>query len=195
MGQQKQESLADMSAGIGIALSLLFGVNRTVQIWSRQPGTTGTWYFGFYYFVGAMFQAWYCELNLYASMRSDQIPPHFIIGMSVVWFAVHGISRACFFLRGVRFHSYDPGIGFLAPLCPPTWRCDNVGLLSDLTTAIGLSLAFRFFASPILSGWFAAMSVWLIVAHAWSHARDERMQIARDDAQIEAQQWSHSQKH
>jgi len=193
MQPQKQDQLCDMSTGFNIALMLLFSVNRTVQIWSRVPGTTGTWFLGLYFFFGGMLQTWYCGVNEQASMRTDSIPPCFVLGLSIIWFAVHGIVRGYQFLQGTRFHSYEPGQGVLAPFLP-SWQSDSVGFASDAVTAVGLSLAFALFASPGLSGWYASMCFWLIVAQLWSHARDRRMQQARIDAQVEAEQWSNSQR-
>ena len=189
MQQEKNESLGDFSSGVNLALTVIFSVNRNVQIWSRVPGTTGGWFYGWMYFAGLAVQAWYYMANAQYLQRWDLVHFEFMARLSGIWFAVHGVARAIQLARGIRLHSYEPGVGVLQ-WALPNWPLWLVGLLSDLGVAIALSGGLWLLDSPIQSGWYAAMCVWLLLGHIWIHTRDARRRQIWHDSQIEADDWS-----
>lgn len=189
MDQDKQQPLRDFSMGMNIALSAIFAVNRTVQIWSRTPGTTGTWFFAIYFVAGSIIQSWYCQVNEEAAAHRDLIPYVAIAGLSLFWFSVHGIIHAWLVLRGKRFHSFEPGVGILNSMFP-NWSSASASLGSDLIVAMCISISLLLLQSPILSGWYAALCIWLLVSHYWLVARDARRQQTWVDSQFEAENWS-----
>lgn len=189
MDQEQQKSLRDIGTGLNLVLGTLFSISRTVQIWSRMPGTTGTWFFGFYYFVGSLMQTWYCRVNEETLGRTDLVSQSSIMGLSLIWFSIHGVIRGGQFLRGTRFHSFDPGVGILS-LLNPKWNANTVSLASDLLVATALSLFLWLLRSPILSGWYASLCVWLVLAHCWILARDTRRMQAWTNSEQEAAYWS-----
>ena len=187
--EQEKQQLRDMANGSNLALMLMQGVNRSVQIWSRVPGTTGTWFFGLLFFQGMLIQAWYYQVNVVASKAPDSIPISVSFGLSLIWFAYHGVKRNIYRANGMRFHSYDPGIGILYRAFP-NWQPATIDIASDLSVAIALSLLMLVAGSPIQSGWYRGMCIWLVVIHLWNHARDFRRLRALEDAQLEAAYWS-----
>lgn len=189
MNQEPQSPVRDLGFGVDIALSAMLAVNRTVQIWSRCPGTTGTWYFALYFVGGSILQSWYCEMNRLASNSSDLIPQAFVAVASLLWFCVHGVLHTFQLARGRTFHSYDPGSPVLGRLFP-AWSEESASLGSDLIVAMLLSIAFLILQSPILSGWYAAMTMWLVVTHTWITFRDARRRQIWIDSQFEAEYWS-----
>ena len=134
-------------------------------------------------------QAWYCEVNAIASMKLDWIPPSALLGLSLIWFSVHGLTRAWHSIHGAQFHSYESGIGILARLFPG-WSDGSQAIASDLCVSMAMSLVLWLFQSPILSGWYAAMCMWLILGHLWVYARDARRRQSWIDSQTEAEIWS-----
>ncbi len=193
MEQDKQSSLSDFSFGVDVVLSAVFAVNRTVQIWSRAPGSTGTWFFAIYFVAGSLLQSWYYQVNVEASATSDLISQPVVIGLSLFWFSVHGLVHSWFVLRGQTFHSFDPGVGVLNRLFPK-WSESSASLGSDLIVSMLLSTVLFLLRSPILSGWYASLCMWLFVSHYWLVARDSRRRQMWIDSQFEAEHWSEQLK-
>lgn len=191
--QQKQQNLIDISQGMTLVLIAIFSVNRSVQIWSRCLGSTGSWFYGWMFFVGLLLQAWYCQLNAHATSRADVISFETIAYVSVFWFAIHGVVRSFHFARGIRFHTYEPGYGVLQGMLP-TLSVGSTALASDLTVAVGLSLLCWLIGSPILSGWYASICFWLIVGHLWINMSQSRRLQMWFDSQVESNRWSQQTK-
>ena len=189
MQQEQQPPLRDLSIGMSICLSTMSALNRTVQIWSRKPGTTGSWFFAVYFIFGSLIQSWYCQVNEDAGLYRDWVPRVAILGLSLVWFAVHGIAHAWFCILGFQFHSYDPGEGILDSLFAK-WSSPSATLASDLIVSMVMSIALLLLQSPILSGWYAAMCIWLLFVHFWLVARDAHRKQIWVDSQVEADTWS-----
>ncbi len=194
MNESKQESFGTLSDGINLGLTLIFSVCRTVQIWSRVPGTTGNWFYGWMFAAGLALSAWYYEVNVEASQAMDFIAWKSMAVASVVWFGIHGVARALHQMRGLQFHSYEPGVGILARwisrLTP-----NHAGLISDLLVAVVLGISFKLLGSPIQSGWYFAMCVWLLIADRWIRFRDARQVQIYIDAQAQSEDWSRRVKH
>ncbi len=190
MPGEKQESLVSLKDGMIVGLTIIFSLSRTVQIWSRLPGTTGDWFYGWMFAVGIAISAWYYELNVQASQAIDFIEWRAMAILSGMWFGVHGVVRAIRQLQGVRFHSYEPGVGvldrFLSRIAP-----QYAGVISDIATAFALGVVFRCMGCPIQSGWYFAMCFWIAIGNAWIVARDSRRKQMWVDSQVEATEWSH----
>lgn len=189
MQSEKQESLSNLSDGVSLGLTLVFSVNRTVQIWSRVLGSTGTWFYGWMIFVGLAIQAWYYQVNLESQQAADLVSWEAMAWLSVMWYSIHGVVRSIQMARGVRFHSYDPGVGILHRLMSG-WSPSAIALTSDLAIAVSFSCGLWLLACPILSGWYAGMLLWLVIGHSWQVARDARRRQIWHDAQVEADHWS-----
>lgn len=181
--------LKDYQAGMNLALILMFSINRSVQIWSRVPGSTGSWFYGWLYFVGLGLQAWYYEVNGQATGYYDAIGWLTFAWFSVMWFGIHGVVRSFHFARGLRFHSYEPGRGIFDWMFP-NWKPGSASLASDLAVSMALSIVLAIVRSPILSGWYAAMCLWLILAQVWIKASHSRRHQEWIDAKSEAERWS-----
>ena len=193
MQQDKQQNLADFNQGVSLALIAIFSVNRSVQLWSRSLGSTGGWFFGWMYFVGLMLQAWYYQANSHFSGSEDFVTWEAFAAVNIIWFSIHGVVRAFHKTRRVPSHSYDPGVGILQSVFP-SWSAGTVAVASDLTVAVFLSIVLRMIESPILSGWYAAMSFWLLVGHVWMRtSRAYRYQVYIN-TKAEAEQWSNQIK-
>ena len=178
-----------MQTGFTVMVSTIFAVIRTVQIFSRIPGTTGGAFFGIYLVIGWVIQLFYVQMNIEASGRMDAMPELLWFWGPFAWLVVH---RCCYFrnrFRGRVVHSASEGIGILYRWLP-AWSVGSVGLASDILVALVMGLIFHLTDNPILGSWYIAMIVWLIVAHAitlgWMHMQMERF----DDAQIESEAWN-----
>lgn len=189
MQPDKPESLSNISDGVNLGLMLVFSVSRTVQIWSRVPGSTGAWFYGWMILVGLGIQAWYYHANLEARQTMDLLGWEAMAWLSLMWFGVHGVVRSIHLARGLRFHSYDPGQGILHRLMPG-WSFAASGLTSDLAVSVALSSGLWLIACPILSSWYAGMCFWLVIGHVWLVARDARRRQLWHDARIDADDWS-----
>ena len=191
--QQRQQNLIDLSQGMSLALIGIFAVNRTVQVWSRYPGSTGSWFYGWVFFVGLLLQAWYCQINTNAVNRADFVSIEVIAFVSILWFAIHGVIRSFHLLRGLRLHSYEPGQGVFHWMFP-TWNSGFQALASDVITAVLLSIWLWLIGSPVLSSWYTFVCFWLLIGHCWGAASQARRRQIWIDSQVESENWSHQIK-
>ncbi len=189
MENQKQESLVDFSTGMTLALTVVFSVSRSVQIWSRVPGSTGSWFYGWMFVVGLGINVWYYQANVQACQARDFIGLAYVAEASIAWFGVHGIVRL-FNNRGtVPSHSYEPGVGILFWLMPAL-SASTVAIVSDLCVALLLGCVLSLLGSPIQAGWYFAMCFWLSLGHLWIKSRDARNCRVWRDTQYEAEYMS-----
>ncbi len=187
-----KQQLRDLSNGMALTISAIFAVNRTVQIWSRIPGTTGPWFFGWLLPIGMCIQGYYYQVNV-STTREDVMPFGFVVGLTLIWLCIHGVKHSLFRQHGLNFHSYEPGSGVLYGMAP-RWSLSKFNLASDLFVAAGLSLCLHLLGCPILGQWYAFICVWLPLGQLWIHARDSHRRRKWMDAQIEAQDWSEQLK-
>lgn len=187
--QDNQKYLHDLNQGAGIAIIAISGVSRSVQLWSRIPGSCGTWYFGWVYLVGLFIQGLHYQLSVLATTRFDRVPLTSTACLAIFWLSVHSIAGSIYRNRGLRFHSYEPGAGILHCWFP-AGRSSAIALGSDLVTAVGFSSVLWVLNSPIQSRWYAWMCVWLIVGHMWIQHRDHRRRMTWEDSQFESEHWS-----
>lgn len=165
----KQEA-ANAKMGIGLFLLGIFMICRSVQVFSRVPGTCGP-LFVLGNILCMIFQFWYCQAAVDA-YGQDAIGVEWMFGIQVFW-AVYGIFRtAVHRFRGYEFEFAEIGIGFLYRWMPNSGAA-SIGLASDMLVASTLCVVFHLFDSPVLGGWYLTMICCLAIGHSWLHARDK----------------------
>lgn len=179
----------ELRGGVALAIFLIFSVTRSVQLFSRVPGTTGPWFFGITFWIGLAIQLYYYQANVEASGRFDAIPEQLLIATQFGWLVVHWMVRAKNRFQGVRLHSYEPGLGVMNRLLP-NWHLDWMGVTSDIAVAAVLGGTCMLLDCPILGSWYFAMIPWLLIGQAFIYGRDSLRVQRMEDAQIEADVWS-----
>lgn len=187
--QQQSSPDEQLQGGVGLAIFAIFSVTRSVQLFSRLPGTTGPWFFGVFFWIGLFIQLWYYQANVQASGRFDAIPDMLIIYLQFAWLVVHWGWRKWTWLKGYRLHSYEPGLGVLHRVLP-TWPAEWMGLASDIFVAAALGGICYLANCPILGSWYLAMIPWLLIAQAVIQGRDYMRMQRMDDARIESDEWT-----
>lgn len=187
--QQQPDPDEQLKGGVSLVIFMIFSVTRSVQLFSRLPGTTGPWFFGITFWIGLAFQLYYYQANVEASGRFDAIPDMLIIYPQIAWLVVHWAMRQLTRLKGYRHHSYEPGLGVLHRILP-NWQADWMGLASDIVVALSMGGICYLLDCPILGIWFLAMIPWLLLAFALIQGRDNIRMQRMDDARIEADDWS-----
>ncbi|MCA9217974.1 MAG: hypothetical protein KDB27_33115 [Planctomycetales bacterium] len=180
---QNKISIAD---GITLALMIVFSLTRTVQLFSRLPGTVGPWFLSVFYIVGLSIQLYYCEMKAATTGVLDLVPTTLFLSVCILWHFVHGVFRRLAVAKGAVFHSYEPGLGVLCYLYHG-WKLWQIGLISDLAVASTLSFVFYVLRCPHLSSWYLSMIPWLLVGQAYLFVRERFERQTVNDAQIESQ--------
>lgn len=175
--------------GYAMLMCLLFAVTKTVQLFSRRPGTTGTWFFGFVFWIGFGIQLLYYQANVEATGRFDAVPEKAFLLIHIGWFLFHRVRRFFEPRRRGRVHSYDPGVGILRNAFP-NWSLGAANFASDAIVSGLMFLACFYGGCPILAGWYFYMPIWLLLEGACSQFRLDYQRQRLDDAQVEADAWT-----
>jgi len=113
--QQESDFVRDFSKHVNWALVAMFAASTPAQIWSRVPGSTGGWFFGFFFVGGFVMQLLYIEIKSSVIGRYDAVSFAAVLGLSLIWFGLHGVRRTYLRSKGLHLHSYDTGcVIFLA---------------------------------------------------------------------------------
>ena len=175
---------------VSIVMLAMFSISTTAQVFSRKIGSTGGWFLGLY-FVAAQFAfVLYGQIKTAVLGQPDAIPMEFTLGISLVWFALHGIVRAWHQSRGREAHSQDPGTGIFCRFYPalPPWLST---LISDGCVAVILALLFDVSDSPVQRDWFVWMVLpSLVITQAWVQSRQRFIKQRFIDASAEANHYS-----
>lgn len=180
--QQDSDFVRDFSKHLNLVLVAMFAASTPAQIWSRIPGSTGGWFFGFFYVGGFAMQLLYIEIKTAAIGRYDAMPFTATFGLSLFWFGLHGVRRTYLRSKGRHLHSYDPGQGILGPVYPhlPNWLS---ALISDLTVAVAFGIFFHLADSPVQHDWFVWVVVpSLVISQSWVKSREAFMHQRHVDA-------------
>jgi len=185
-----KDFIREFSGHVSVLLVALFTVSTTAQIYSRPPGVTGPRFFGLYFIAGLFVFCLYSQIKLTVTGQVDAIGMETTLGISLMWFAVHGICRALHQARGVQVHSHEPGYGLFTPLYRglPVWLST---LISDVTVTIGIGLYCHINASPIHRDWFAWMVLpSVVISQAWVQSRQAFLRQRFVDASAEASHYA-----
>lgn len=189
MHENMKNHQQELQNGWALVMVLIFSVTRTVQLFSRVPGTCGMWHFGVIYVLGFVIQLLYYQMNVEASGQLDAIPDAvFIFGnLGVLMF--HNLAGWWRWSKGYRCHSWCSGLGVLHRFMPRS-SDTAVAVISDILVAALLSGICYLFACPILSGWYLSMIGWCLLAQGVLAARKSFQLQRLDDAQFESDAWS-----
>lgn len=158
-----QEELKSARNGIACLLLLAILLGRTVQIFTRKPGTSGA--FLVLASLLSIFPFSFFYLGSYErSEIADAIDPTYYI-YAFGFFAFMEIAFAVL----NSFRDTQPGLRVLGTGILqsrfPGWHPDIAGLVGDVTVALMLAGIFHVNDSPIQANWFAAMAGWICVVH------------------------------
>ena len=179
---QDGQFVRNLGKHTNLVLTLMFAVSTPLQLWSRIPGTTGVWFYGFFLGGGIVIQCIYSVIKTQALMRYDAIPLGSVVALHLVAFGVHGVGRATAHWRGNYCHSYDPGLGIFQPLYP-SLPAGAVRLMSDLSVLMAMVLIFDLADSPIQRDWHLWVVLPAIVlSPLWIKAREAHLHQKHIDA-------------
>jgi len=186
---ETQKSGEQTQQGFAIVAALICSVTRTVHLFSRWPGSCGTWHFGIFFFIGFAIQLLYYQMNVEASGHFDAIDDRIMIFGSLGLLLLHNLAGWFSWFKGQRNHSWSQGVGILCRLMPNSDEV-SVTLLSDLLACASLATICHWIDCPILSSWYVCMIFWCLVNHAMVSFRHGFQMQRLQDAQIEQQYWS-----
>jgi len=183
-----KEQVESARFGLGVFLMFIFTIGRSVQLFSRVPGTSGPGLV-----LASLFsiltQVWYYQMNVDASGSSDSIAIEWVFLVQIVWFLYCVCATIWNQLPGYGLDLTDIGVGIFRRWLPNSEN-SVVGFVSDMALAIGLACFFFAFDSPILGGWYRAMVVWLLIGHVWLKARNDIELQRIKNARSRAEYWS-----
>ena len=194
MDNQERQAYAKVQAesyqmGFAALKTLLLSICRTVQVFSRQPGTCGPLAY-LVWPVGVFFQICYYTANVDATGSVDWFGLELLLGIQLFWLLC-GVPFAIYyrFFRNAEFSFYDSGFGILQL---PFQKKDlaSINFMSDFAVAGLLSTFFYLVDSPIIGSWYRAMILWVIFAHAWSHASGNFQMMRFRQTQSYATYWA-----
>lgn len=157
-----KEEVKSARNGVGGFLIAGLAVCRTLQVFSRVPGTTGL-YSQLAWLAGATIQGFYLFGHTEKYGRIDRISFESILTLQYLWWLV-GVGIAVWSSRRRTANArLYPGRGiFFAH-----WmRDDFAGLGSDAVIGIGLIVLFRVFGCPTLANWYSVILGWTVLCHA-----------------------------
>jgi len=174
------------SARNGIGGLLLIGhtLCRTVQVFSRVPGSCGgLMLFAWIPAVGA--QAYYFQGNLELHGRQDAIDFEWLILAQTVWWST-GLLMTM--VGRHRVAESNRGRGVLGSFLPG-WSPAAVGMISDAVVGGALTALLFGFDSPAAAGWYQMMLALLLFCHSFEYACRWLIQQRIRAAQRRAQSW------
>lgn len=179
---QDGQFIRDLGKHTNLVLTLMFAISTPLQLWSRIPGTTGVWFYGFFFVGGIALQCIYLAIKTQVLMRYDAISFASVAALHLAWFGVHGVSRAVARWRGHYCHSYDPGIGISQPLYP-SLPAGAGRLVSDLTVLMAAVLIFDLTDCPLQRDWHLWVVLPAVVmCQIWIKAREAHLHQKHIDA-------------
>lgn len=178
-----KEEIKSIRNGIGGFLLAGFTVGRTLQVFSRAPGSCGV-LLHFAWIVGIFIQGFYFIGHVETHGRVDASPYELLICIQVMLWVIGLIIT----LRSdVRSKKIDPrylGRGVLKANFP---KANDVliGVVSDILQGLLIIGFFNLVGSPVQAGWYKFILVWVLVCHAcaylrgWSYRRRVRSAMKR----------------
>ena len=158
-----KEEFKSARTGVAVLLVVSYTLGRSVQLFSRKPGTSGG-----VPIVGSMIAivafSCYYVVTVQELGREDAIGLEYLILASLIWLVID-FAKATFRRRSA-VGDYCLGRGILWRWLP-NMSFRSVGFSSDLVVASTAGLFFHWMDSPIQANWFAAMIAWLSITHAW----------------------------
>ena len=155
-----RDEIKSVRNGIGGFLIAGFTVSRTLQIFSRKPGSSGimlllAWipaaFIQHFYFLG-------CVENY---GRTDATPYELLILVQLaMWFC----GVLIFLSRNKAPKHRSLGNGLLGKLFPHT-APNKVGIISDAAIGLLLIVLLHALQSPTQAGWYQAITCWTLFCH------------------------------
>lgn len=158
-----EEEMRSLRNGIGGFLIAGLTVCRTVQVFSRTPGSAGS-IFVAAWAAGVLVQGFYFHGHMQLHGRVDLIPFELVIAVQSGWWLLGLLVTFARLYRGNQASDSELGRGALTPYFPQL-SSYAVGIVSDVTVGLILAGFFRLFASPVQSNWYLVMVGWLLICH------------------------------
>lgn len=157
------EAIQSIRNGIGGFLIAGLAIGRTLQVFSRVPGSVGrnlvlAW------IVAAFVQGYYMYGHLQLHGRIDALPFELLIAVQTGWWFVGLVLTAGHRFHQTQPHNSDLGCGVLS-LYFPQLSPITAGIVSDVAVGLALAGLLRLCASPILSNWYLVMVGWILICH------------------------------
>ena len=178
-----------MQNSSNLLLLAISGVSRTVQIWSRQIGSCGPWFFGWVFVAGEVLRAIHYQFSVAATGHFDSVPFVVVSSAGVFWLLCHLLARKASEMKGQLFHSYEPGVSYLQAVLPQG-HVPSLCLAGDLAVAASLSGLLWLCSSPVQASFYGWTCLWVVIGHGWIELRQHRRIVAFKDRQIETERWS-----
>lgn len=158
-----EEEMRSLRNGIGGFLIAGITVCRTVQVFSRTPGSAGSILVAAWA-AGVLVQGFYFHGHMQLHGRVDLIPFELLIAIQAAWWLLGLVVTFARLYQGSQASDSDLGRGVLTPYFPQL-SSNAVGIVSDVSIGLLLAAAFRLFASPVQSNWYLVMVGWLLICH------------------------------
>ncbi|RCS46477.1 hypothetical protein DTL42_16095 [Bremerella cremea] len=158
-----EEEIRSIRNGIGGFLIAGFAMGRTLQIFSRSPGSAGSILVAAWAFA-VFVQGYYLHGHTQLHGRIDAIPFELLIAAQVVWWLVGLVLTFVHILYRTQARDSDLGRGVLSCYFPRL-STTAAGIVSDVGIGLALAALLRLFASPVQSNWYLIMVGWILICH------------------------------
>lgn len=182
-----KEEVKSARNGIGGFLMLGFALGRTLQVFSRRPGSSGLWLL-LAWLLGVSLQGFYLIGHAEKFGRVDATPFEWLLAaQALAWLFCFAI--ACAQAIGRRLPPMNEvGAGILEKYLPKTMR-RHAGIISDALIGGVLIVGLRQLGSPVQAGTYQVIVGWVMACHAGVFYRNWVFQQRIRSAKYRALHW------
>ncbi|MCD0458130.1 hypothetical protein [Roseiconus lacunae] len=182
-----KEEIKSARNGISGFLMLGFAVGRTVQIFSRRPGTSGLWML-VAWLPGVGLQGFYLAGHAQKYGRTDATPFEWLIAFqALIWMycLVVAVLQATFRTSPPM---KDIGTGVLGRYLPISLQ-NQSDPLSDAVVGIVLIMGLHLIGSPVQAGTYQVIVGWIMICHCCVFYRDWSFRQRMRQTKARAGRW------
>ncbi|APZ93411.1 hypothetical protein [Fuerstiella marisgermanici] len=163
-----KEEIKSFRNGIGGFLIAGLTVCRTLQVFSRIPGSSGLW-LNLAWIAGAAIQGFYLSGHVQKYGRVDVISFEAFLTFQYLWWLVDVAIRIWFSRKRSRPARLYQGRAIFFR----HWMRDDIaGVASDVVVGVGMITFFRVLACSTLANWYSVILGWTVFCQGFLLARE-----------------------
>lgn len=182
-----REEIKSAKTGVAILLIIGFGMARTIQVFSRWPGTSGV-VMMLLWPAGLVVEGTYLLQHLEEYGRIDATDCRDLIAAQFAVYAVGLVVRLFRHRDAPTINQHDPGRGVLCWMLPFASH-DVGGAISDLVVGATLIGIFHALGSPIQAGTYQVILGLTVFCHVCVLGQRLSHRLRADAARRRARNW------
>ena len=180
-----KEEIKNARNGIGGFLIAGLAVCRTLQVFSRIPGSSGLW-LSLAWMAGTVIQGFYLYGHVQKYGRIDAIPFEAFLTLQYLWWLADVAVRIWLSRKQSKPARLYQGRGVFFR----HWMRDDIaGPASDVVVGLGLILFFRLFGCPTLANWYSVILGWTVFCQGFLFAHELWLRLRIRAARRRATRW------